>query len=85
MSNFNAHAEVYRTAVRYAVGHQPISAPSPIHTGPAGECFRYVLTKHDGYPKTYSVRVPLEAGFGTDELSYDDIEAISKRADFPRA
>jgi len=43
------------------------------------------MTKHDGYPDTYSLRVPLEAGFQTDELHYRDIEAISKRNDFPRA
>jgi hypothetical protein len=33
----------------------------------------------------YSITVPLEAGFGKTELYYNDIEAISKRSDFPRA
>lgn len=83
MSDFNVHAEVYRAAVRYSTGHHKILASPPIHVGTAIECFRYVLTKHDGYPQTYSVRVPLEAGFGTDELSYSEIEAISKHPDFP--
>jgi hypothetical protein len=83
MSDFNAQAEVYRATVRYPSGYRPILPSPPIHTGTAAECFTYVLTKHDGYPQTYSVRIPLEAGFGTDELSYDDIEAISKRPDFP--
>lgn len=84
MPNFNVSAEVYRVAVRYRGGHHPIHAEHPIHIGTASECLAYVLTKHDGYPKTYSVRVPLEAGFGKDELSYDDIEAIAQRPDFPR-
>jgi len=83
MSDFNAHAEVHRAAVRHRGGYHPILPSPPIHTATAIECFRYVLTKHDGYPQTYSVRVPLEAGFGTDELSYSEIEAISKRPDFP--
>jgi hypothetical protein len=85
MPDFEANAEVYRVAVRYPSGPRPILASPPVHVGSAAECFVYVLTKHDGYPKTYSVRVPLEAGFGTDELSYDEIEALSKRSDFPHA
>jgi|HubBroStandDraft_5_1064220.scaffolds.fasta_scaffold1445274_1 hypothetical protein len=84
MSDFYAKAEVYRAAMRHPSGHYPMLASPPIRIGTAGECFAYVLTKHDGYPRTYSVRVPLEAGFGKNELSYDDIEAISKRSDFPR-
>lgn len=84
MSNFNAHAEVYRAAVRHATNHEPILPPKPIHTGTVTECVRYVMTRHDGYPLTYSMRLPLEAGFQTNELHYRDIEAISKRPDFPR-
>lgn len=42
------------------------------------------MTKHDGYPQSYSMRVPLEAGFITNQLYYPDIEAIFQRPDFPK-
>jgi len=42
------------------------------------------MKHHQGYPALYSIVVPLEAGFGTNELHYRDIETISKRPDFPR-
>jgi hypothetical protein len=85
MSDFSAHAEVYRMAARRPTGIHKILASPPVHVGTAVECFKYVLTEHDGYPDTYSVRVPLEAGFGTNELHYRDIQAISQRRDFPSA
>jgi hypothetical protein len=85
MPNFNAQAEVYKAVMREPSGHRFISAPTPIHTGSIAECVRYVVTKHDGYPATYTMRVPLEAGFQTNTLHYRDIEEISKRPDFPLA
>jgi hypothetical protein len=85
MPNFNADAEVYRAAVEHYGAHRPILPSRPIHTGTVAECVRYIMSKHDGYPETYSMRLPLEAGFQTNQLHYRDIEAISKRSDFPRA
>jgi hypothetical protein len=85
MSDFDAKAEVYRTTVQHSGGHRRILPQPPIHAGSVAECISWVMTKHDGYPDAYSMRVPLEAGFQTNELHYRDIEAISKRADFPGA
>jgi hypothetical protein len=85
MSDFNAKADVYRTVMKAPAGHRFMPPPAPIHSGTIAECISWVMTKHDGYPETYSMRVPLEAGFQTNVLHYRDIEAISKLADFPRA
>jgi len=85
MSDFNAKAEVYRAVMKEPTGYRFMPAPTPIHSASVPECISWVMTKHDGYPETYSIRVPLEAGFQTNELHYRDIEAISKRSDFPQA
>ena len=85
MSDFSAKADVYRAVMKAPTGHRFMPPAAPIHSGTIAECISWVMTKHDGYPDTYSMRVPLEAGFQTNELHYRDIEAISKRPDFPRA
>lgn len=85
MPNFSAQAEVYKAVMKEPSGHRFMPAPTPIHTGSVAECVRYVVTTHDGYPTTYTMRVPLEAGFQTNTLHYRDIEAISTLPDFPRA
>jgi hypothetical protein len=78
MYHFSAKADVFKMEMKPpGFVHFP---PQPIHSGTLAECFKYVLTKHDGYPKSYSVRVPFEGGFGSKEFWYDEIEAISKRA-----
>jgi hypothetical protein len=82
MPDFNASAEVYRVAMEHPT-RRPNLPRKPVHRGGVAECIRWTLTKHDGYPETYSMRVPLEAGFATDMLNYRDIEAISERPDFP--
>jgi hypothetical protein len=84
MSDFNAKAHVYVAMMKAPVGHRSMPPPQAVHSGTIAECVKYVMTKHDGYPETYSLRIPLEAGFQTNELHYRDIEAISKRSDFPR-
>jgi hypothetical protein len=83
MSDFSARAEVYRAVMKAPTGHRFMPLATPVHSGTVAECISWVIRKHDGYPETYSMRVPLEAGFQTNELHYRDIEAISKRPDFP--
>jgi hypothetical protein len=85
MPDFNAKADVYVAMMEEPRHWQPTQQRQPVHSGTITECVRYVLTKNDGYPETYMMRVPLEAGFQTKELHYRDIETISKRSDFPRA
>jgi hypothetical protein len=85
MPNFSAQAEVYKAVMKLPTGYRFMPASAPIHSGSVAECVSWIMTKHDGYPATYSMRVPLEAGFQTNELHYRDIEAISKRSDFPQA
>jgi hypothetical protein len=80
MPDFNARSDVYVAMMREPRRTQSLL---PVHTGTLAECVRYVLTKHDGYPETYAMRLPLEAGFQTKELHYRDIEAIARRPDFP--
>jgi len=84
MPNFNAQADVF-CAVRLRVPKfQPIPSPKPVHSGTITDCIQWIMTHHQGYPDLYSMVVPLEAGFETNEMHYRDIETISKRADFPR-
>lgn len=85
MLDFNAKADVYVLVMKEPRHWQPSSPRRPIHSSTVAECIRWTLANHDGYPDTYSIEVPLEAGFQTKELHYRDIEAISKRPDFPRA
>jgi hypothetical protein len=85
MPDFNAKADVYVVSMREPLRWRSMPQRLPVHSGTITECVTYVLTKHDGYPETYSMRIPLEAGFQTNELGYREIEALSKWADFPRA
>jgi hypothetical protein len=85
MSNLNAHADVYCHGGISVPKFQPIPQRRPMHSGTIAECVRWVMKNHQGYPDLYSLVIPFEAGFQTNELWYRDIEAISKRPDFPRA
>lgn len=85
MPNLNAQADVYCHAGINVGKFQPIPQRKPVHSGTVVECVQWVMKHHQGYPKLYSLAVPLEAGFQTKDLWYPDIEAISKRPDFPRA
>jgi hypothetical protein len=84
MPNFNARADVYCHCGTNVAKFQPLPQPKPVHSGTITKCIRWIMKHHQGYPALYSIVVPLEAGFGTNELHYRDIETISKRPDFPR-
>jgi hypothetical protein len=84
MPNFNATAEVYCDGVNSVGKFQPIPQRKPIHSGTIEECVRWVMKHHQG-SDLYGLAIPLEAGFQTNDLRYRDIEAISKRPDFPKA
>jgi hypothetical protein len=84
MSNFDMPANVYMVNGRQAGGHRPLTPSRTVHSGTVTECVRWVMAKIHDYPETYSMTVPLEAGFIKGELSYQEIEAISKRSDFPK-
>ena len=84
MPNFDVEAEVYKMVMRDPGFPQKLPH-SPIRVGPLAETIQWVLKNHDDYPQSYKLRVPLEAGFQTTELHYSEIEAISKRPDFPAA
>ena len=83
MPDYNATAQVYRHEAKGG-RHQYIAPPQPIRSGPVAECMKWVVAKGNDYPETYFMTVPLEAGFIKSELTYRDIEAISKRPDFPQ-
>lgn len=85
MPNFNATAEVYCHGVISVGKFQPIPQRKPIHSGTIVECREWVMKNHQGYPALYSMVVPLEAGLQTNELPYEQIEALSKHPDFPRS
>jgi hypothetical protein len=83
MSDFNAKADVYRTVMKAPTGYRFNPPPQPVYAGTVADCAKYVLSKQDDYPETYSLKVPLEAGFNSDEFHYRDIVALSERRDFP--
>jgi hypothetical protein len=84
MPNFNATAEVYCHGVINVGKFQPIPQRKSIHSGTIDQCVRWVMKNHQGYPALYRMEVPLEAGLQKTELHYDEIEALSKRPDFPK-
>jgi hypothetical protein len=84
MPDFNANADVYVVVMKPTQDYRFLSPPRPIHSGTIAESIAWTLANHDGYPESYSMKVPLEAGFGTTTLHYLDMHAIVKRADFPK-
>jgi hypothetical protein len=86
MSNFNAPADLHRTEMKPRIFGRKVSpGPRYLRSTTLAECVNAVMAKREPDRVIYSITVPLEAGFGKTELHYRDIEAISKRADFPRA
>jgi len=81
MPDFNAHADVHVLMMRNPGDRRPLP---PIHSGTLGDCIKWTLANHDGYPETYSIEVPLEAGFQTTKLHYRDIEALAQDPQFPK-
>jgi hypothetical protein len=84
MPDFNAKADVYVAMMKEPRRWQSMPARRPIHSGTLAESISWTLANHDGYPDTYTIEVPLEAGFQTKVLHYRDIRAIAQRPDFPR-
>jgi len=84
MPNFSAHADVYCHGGINVGKFQPIPAPKPVHSGTITECVTWVMKHHQGYPDLYSMVIPLEAGFQTNELHYPDIAAIAEQC-FPQS
>jgi hypothetical protein len=85
MPDFNAKADVYVVIMKDPQGrHAPQPPRKPIHSGTVAQCIAWTLANHDGYPATYSVEVPREAGFGRDVLSFQDIEDLACHPQFPR-
>jgi len=83
MPNYNAQAHVYCHGGVNVEKFQRIPRAKPIHSGTIAECVKWVMKNHQGYPDIYSMTIPLDAGFQTNELYYREIEALSKRPDFP--
>jgi hypothetical protein len=84
MSDFNARADVYITKVNSAGGYRPLLPPKPIRSGTITDTVKWIMAKDELDRQMYFMTVPLEAGFIKSELSYQDIEAISRRPDFPK-
>ena len=85
MPNFNASADLHvmqMNPIRF--GQKLKAGPLYLETLPITECIERVMKKRVPDAHLYSITVPLEAGFGKDVLYYSDIEAISKRPDYPR-
>lgn len=86
MSNFNSPADLHITEMKPRILGQKIShGPRYLRSATFAECVNAVMAKREPDRLIYSITVPLEAGFGKTELYYRDIEAISKRPDFPHA
>ncbi len=83
MPNFNAQADVYCAVGPRVPKFHPLPRPKPIYSGSVAQCREWVMNHHQGYPALFSIRVPWEAGFQTDELHYPEIEGLSKHPDFP--
>lgn len=84
MPDFNAKADIYVVMMKEPRPWQTMPERWPIHSGPLADSIKWMLAHHDGYPETYTLEVPLEAGFQTKVLHYRDIQAIAQRPDFPR-
>jgi hypothetical protein len=84
MSDFSAQADVYRLEAKSPAKDRVIPQQKPVHSGTIAQCVKWVMDKRHDYPETYSMTVPLEAGFIGRTLGYREIEAMSKRPDFPQ-
>ena len=84
MPDFNANADLHRCEMTDREEGKKLTGPRFLETAPVYKCVNRVMDKREADGILYSMTVPLEAGFGKTELQYHDIEAISKRPDFPR-
>lgn len=85
MPDFNATGDLHQTVMRTPIfGAKLDPHPRWLESGKVSDLMKKVLAKRSGDRPIYSITVPLEAGFGTKELHYRDIEAIVQRPDFPR-
>ena len=84
MPDFNANANVYVMIMKDPIYRQLRPARQPIHSGTVAECINWTLANHDGYPETYSVEVPLGAGFEKNELCFREIEDLARHPEFPK-
>jgi hypothetical protein len=85
MPDFNANADVYVARVRQRITGMPLPIqPRPDHSGNVAECITWMIENNDGYPGSYTVEVPLEAGFGKSVLTFQEIEELSRHPNFPK-
>jgi hypothetical protein len=84
MPNYGAIADLHRYEMRpMRFGAKISPGPRYLRSLSMKDCVKQVMSKRPSDAHTYSIIVPLEAGFGKDILNYWDIEAISQRPDFP--
>jgi hypothetical protein len=84
MPNYDAIADLHRLEMRpMRVGQKITPGPRYLRSLPMKDCVKQVMSKRPPDAHTYSITVPLEAGFGKDVLNYWDIEAIARQPDFP--
>jgi hypothetical protein len=85
MPDFNVTGELHRMEMRTPIpGAKLHPRPRYLDRGPVGDLMKRVLAKRDGDRPIYSITVPREAGFGKDELSFRDIEALAQHPQFPK-
>jgi hypothetical protein len=86
MPDYKATAELHRLEMSTLQWGKKLNpGPRYLRSGTLVDFVRQVIEKRKRDALIYSITVPLEAGFGKEVLAYQDIEAISQRADFPRA
>lgn len=86
MPNYEATADLHMyqmNPVRFGQKLKP--GPLYLRSDNIVTCISHVMSKREPDAHLYSITLPLEAGFGKDTLYFRDIQAISKRPDFPRA
>lgn len=84
MPNYDATVDLHRLEVRpVRFGGKNSPGPRYLCSLPLKEGINYVMSKREPDALTYSITLPIEAGFGKDTLNFWDIRAISKRPDFP--
>jgi hypothetical protein len=54
-----------------------VHIPKPVYTGTVKQCVQWMMTKENEYPETYSMTVPLEAGFQKRELRFDEVKNLA--------
>jgi hypothetical protein len=86
MPSYNAPAELHRFEMtNIHLGAKLNPGPRFLRSTTMVDGVKTVMAKRQADRQIYSITTSLEAGFGKQVLTYQDIEAISQRADFPRA